>query len=72
MRLDLSNELIAYIGHALNEMACCARTPEQHTRARRLHLEWTQAIESALRDERQREIDADREPSFLTKRQGGI
>ncbi len=55
--MNLSNELIAHIGQLL-------RTHGD----RRFALEWVRAIEADLREQQQREIDAERLP-FILRRQ---
>ncbi len=72
--MNLSPELIDHIGYVLAEQRARAQrarytSPLYYDHACRMQLEWTQAIEAALREDEQREIDANAEPSWLLRKQ---
>ena len=69
--MNLSNELIAYIGALLHLHANNLPDGPRYDRARAMQLEWVQAIESAYREAEQRERDMETMPSLLTRRQAG-
>ncbi len=60
--MNLSPELIAHIGCALREQVFSAIGSRASEHARAMQLEWVRAIEAALREDEQREIDANAKP----------
>ncbi len=67
--MSLSDELVGFIGDSLYRRVLDS-TGEAKMRARRMRLEWVQAIEGAYRDEEKPHIDSERMPFIITKQAG--
>ena len=62
--MNLSNELISYIGALIGEDVRRTAGTNRHVDSRAMRLQWVQAIESAYREAEQRERDMETMPSY--------